>query len=277
MVKLPPQDATGIGRTTRLLFKGIRPKRRSLFILLSIDAILLAFGSYFIWTWVRARTPQSPALAATHRRPNSHDSVSLDAGRGTSNRRRRSTPHRGLARNAGDHRPIGRLRMNRQQAGRPQAHKESVRDEGLSNVPVQEDARVPRDGHRVANTTGNAPDTAPIGSHATTGQPSSGVTEAERTKYRTALRKALRSRRKNVKQCYHESLKLMGHSLSGRLLLRFRLKADGQVETVSSTQNTTGSPTLERCVLAVMKAVRFPAPPSNATEFVYPIAFKARK
>jgi len=254
MAKRPRQDTMGIGRTTRLLFKAIRPKRRSLFILLSVDALLVASGAYFIWTWGRSRTPQAPAPALIRHQPMAHDAILPDAGTlkpsMTARTAVRRKTRRGVALPRG-HVGVAASRPTGLPTNQPQKNRPRRPDSGVLAAPTDAAASSPG----IQNT----------------------VTETQRTKYRNALRKALRSRRKNVKQCYHESLKLIGHGLSGRLLLRFRLKADGRVETVSSTQNTTGSPTLERCILAVMRAVRFPAPPSGTSEFVYPISFKAQK
>ncbi|MCD6499830.1 MAG: TonB family protein [Deltaproteobacteria bacterium] len=270
MAKRPRQDTMGIGRTTRLLFKAIRPKRRSLFILLSVDALLVASGAYFIWTWGRSRTPQAPAPALIRHQPMAHDAILPDAGTLKPSMTARTAVRRKTRRGVALPRGHVGVAASRPTGLPPGGHAPIAlgRDAGLpTNQPQKNRPRRPDSGVLAAPTDAAA---SSPGIQNT-------VTETQRTKYRNALRKALRSRRKNVKQCYHESLKLIGHGLSGRLLLRFRLKADGRVETVSSTQNTTGSPTLERCILAVMRAVRFPAPPSGTSEFVYPISFKAQK
>jgi TonB family protein len=91
------------------------------------------------------------------------------------------------------------------------------------------------------------------------------------------VRKELRRRRKGVKACYHEALKLRGKKLVGTLRFKFTLRANGSVKTVSGVRNSTGSAVLEKCVSRVLRTVKFPTPPAGVREFLYPISFKASR
>ena len=242
-----------------------RSRRRALLILLAADLCLLGVGVYLIVSWVQLRDQNAlPRLQERRPPPNTR--------KNQENPTRNTAPSDQtdpalLTRNAA--RTEVRTPSSDTQAGA--ATKTGAPDGG----PERQDG-APAGGivdGAIPDRAVLEPDGSPPESQSQTD--TAVTTPAQQQNFLSGVRKALRRRRKSVKACYHEALKLRSKELAGAIQFKFTLRKDGTVKTVSGIKNTTGSAVLEKCVVRVLRRVKFPAPPTGVREFLYPISFKA--
>lgn len=60
-------------------------------------------------------------------------------------------------------------------------------------------------------------------------------------------------------------------TLGGRIALAFHIRADGTVGTVHASDSTIGHRAVERCILDVARAIRFPRPQGGEADASYPL------
>jgi hypothetical protein len=93
---------------------------------------------------------------------------------------------------------------------------------------------------------------------------------------RETVRRVIASYRNQIRTCYEKAL-LSRAKLQGRILYTWNITAAGPVSTAEITKSTVGSPTLESCVLEVIKGMNFPvAGNGNPTTVIYPFEFQSR-
>jgi TonB family protein len=90
-----------------------------------------------------------------------------------------------------------------------------------------------------------------------------------------AVEAQIRRRLPEINRCYTEVLSRLWY-LAGRLELKLRVAADGQVRSAAVTRSTVGNYEVERCVAQVVHGVAFPRPQGGEAEFTYPVEFAAR-
>lgn len=73
--------------------------------------------------------------------------------------------------------------------------------------------------------------------------------------------------------CYRRALSTHP-DLGGKIVVRFRIAADGSVSEAAIHSSTLGSATVEGCVVTVFQALHFPAPRGGGVVLVnYPLLF----
>lgn len=83
----------------------------------------------------------------------------------------------------------------------------------------------------------------------------------------------LRQRQAAIQRCYERELR-NNPTLGGRVVARFTIQPTGTVSGASATQNTTGSPAVEQCVISVIRALRFnPGPEGGSVNYSFPFVF----
>jgi hypothetical protein len=276
--------------STRMLIQRIwdrRSRRRALAVLLVADVCLLVVGGYLIVSWIQIKDQASRGVATgpAHAPVPDGDEQGdrggpreseITTGRDPAARR----PARGRGGEPRGHGKTSRLPSRRIAAtktapapsrdvprgdARPTGASPDVSaDAAIAESSLPDDrpgpsGREPDAGEAIANKRGK--DTGSSGKQS----------------FLLAARKRLRMRRKAIKACYHEALKLRSKRLSGVLQLKFELRANGSVESVSCVRNTTGSSVLAKCIAKAVSRIRFPKPPAGIREFLYPISFKATR
>lgn len=79
-----------------------------------------------------------------------------------------------------------------------------------------------------------------------------------------------------INTCYEEELK-SSPALAGKIVVSWTIEGTGAVERASVSTDTVGSEKLASCILARIKALRFPEPTGGGPVFVaYPFALKPR-
>jgi len=90
------------------------------------------------------------------------------------------------------------------------------------------------------------------------------------------IRDALRENRRSIRNCYERGL-LAKKDLEGRLVLRWKISPPGSVETISIQNSNMGTPSLENCVLDIVKKIQFPQSPNKMpTIVIYPFVFQGK-
>jgi TonB family protein len=89
------------------------------------------------------------------------------------------------------------------------------------------------------------------------------------------LAREVRSHMPDIRRCYETALAAKP-GLSGRIVLKFTVAADGQVETPSLGESTLGSPQAESCVVELARSWRFPAPEGGPVEAEFPFVFASK-
>lgn len=93
---------------------------------------------------------------------------------------------------------------------------------------------------------------------------------------RETVRRVIVSNRGKIRACYERAL-LAQPKLAGRVVTRFQISATGPVVSASMGSSDANSPTLESCLLEVVRAMEFPAAATGKPTFViYPFVFQAR-
>lgn len=91
------------------------------------------------------------------------------------------------------------------------------------------------------------------------------------------IRKALRDNQRAIRNCYERALLSKSH-LEGRLGLRWKINPSGGVDSISIQSTTVGMPSLENCVLEVVRKIIFPqAPNKMPTTVIYPFVFTPKR
>lgn len=109
-----------------------------------------------------------------------------------------------------------------------------------------------------------------LGLDAQTMEVSGGLTKED-------IRKSLRDNQRAIRNCYERALLSKSH-LEGRLGLRWKINPTGSVESISIQNTTVGMPSLENCVLEVVRRIIFPqAPNKMPTTVIYPFVFTPKR
>ena len=274
--------------STRMLIQRIwdrRSRRRALAVLLVADVCLLVVGGYLIVSWIQIKDKASRGVATGP----AHAPVTEGDERSGRGEPRESEISTGSDPAAG--------RPARGRGGQPRGHGKASR---LPSRRIAATETAPsRDRPRgETRPTGASPDASPDAAitessppddraRPSGSEPDAGEAAAKKSgedtgtsgqqNFLLAARKRLRMRRRAIKACYHEALKLRSKRLSGVLQLKFELRANGSVESVSCVRNTTGSSVLAKCITKAVSRIRFPKPPTGIREFLYPISFKATR
>jgi Ca-activated chloride channel homolog len=91
---------------------------------------------------------------------------------------------------------------------------------------------------------------------------------------RDVIRRVIKGRLPGVRRCYETQL-LKVPNLSGKIGVRFTIGGDGLVTQVEVSTNTMASAEVQACVVAQVKALRFPKPIGGGVVIVsYPFIFK---
>ncbi len=91
------------------------------------------------------------------------------------------------------------------------------------------------------------------------------------------IRTSLRENQRAIRNCYERAL-LSKNRLEGRLGLRWKISPTGSVETIAIQNTTVGMPSLENCVLEVVRKIQFPQAPNRMpTTVIYPFVFTPKK
>jgi hypothetical protein len=92
---------------------------------------------------------------------------------------------------------------------------------------------------------------------------------------REEVAKVIHGHLNEIRYCY-ESAILHDPSLSGKVLVDFRIGVRGQVETAQSRENTMSTPTVSTCLLGKLRNWKFPSPRGQVQVAVsYPFLFKS--
>lgn len=90
------------------------------------------------------------------------------------------------------------------------------------------------------------------------------------------IRKALKDNQRAIRNCYERAL-LAKKDLEGRLVMRWKISPPGPVESISIQNSNMGMPSLENCVLDIIKKIQFPQALNNQpTIVIYPFLFQGK-
>jgi TonB family protein len=90
-----------------------------------------------------------------------------------------------------------------------------------------------------------------------------------------AIDSGLRPQMATVTRCFDERARRLPY-LSGRVALKFRIARDGAIKTLTLTESSLGSYTVERCILQAMNMARFERPKGGEAEFTYSLEFSGK-
>ena len=88
----------------------------------------------------------------------------------------------------------------------------------------------------------------------------------------TAVQKALDRATRKMQSCYERAMMKSSKPLSGKLKLRWTIKQNGRVAGMKSIQNRV-SPVVGKCVMKVVKNIKFPKPKGGSVIVTYPWIF----
>lgn len=89
------------------------------------------------------------------------------------------------------------------------------------------------------------------------------------------VEEVLQARFDDIRGCYRRAGKAQKYA-DGKVLLRFLVAGDGSADDVWVVESTLGSYDVERCLVAVGRRIKFPAPTGRkATTFDYPVEFRS--
>ncbi len=92
---------------------------------------------------------------------------------------------------------------------------------------------------------------------------------------REEVAKVIHGHLNEIRYCY-ESAIIHDPSLSGKVLVDFKIGSKGQVEMAQSRENTLNTPTVSNCLLGKLKNWKFPTPRGQVQVAVsYPFLFKS--
>lgn len=90
---------------------------------------------------------------------------------------------------------------------------------------------------------------------------------------RSGLHDVVQGNRAQLHQCYQQELTRLP-SLSGKIVVRFVIAADGSVSSVSVTQSSMGNSVVESCLTETFRLLQFPEPEGGGIVVVsYPLIF----
>ena len=88
------------------------------------------------------------------------------------------------------------------------------------------------------------------------------------------IQKVINDSKKKIRYCYEKAL-AREPSLAGRVGIRFIIAADGRVAKAQVDDSTIGSVAVEKCMLRVIRRMKFPNPAGGGiVEVRYPFIFK---
>ncbi|OQY29842.1 MAG: hypothetical protein B6244_02465 [Candidatus Cloacimonetes bacterium 4572_55] len=107
--------------------------------------------------------------------------------------------------------------------------------------------------------------------------PSEVAGEGSASAFRTpdAIRKAIMSQMEGIRFCFNKSLK-QNSQISGKVVLEFTILAKGSVQNVSILTSSLSEPSLESCILDVVKRWRFQPISAGDVDVNYPLIFTPR-
>ncbi len=104
----------------------------------------------------------------------------------------------------------------------------------------------------------------------------SGSMEVEGGLTKDDIRKALAENRRAIRNCYERSL-LVKKDLQGRLTLKWRISPAGSVTAIGIQNSSLKSPSMDQCVLEIVKGIQFAqAPNKQPTTVIYPFVFQGK-
>jgi len=82
-----------------------------------------------------------------------------------------------------------------------------------------------------------------------------------------------------IHECYRRAAKSSTalDPLRGRLEIHIKILPEGDADDVRVVENQTGSDELGNCLVALMKAWKYPAPGDEAMEFLWPFTFRGTR
>ncbi|AZZ35670.1 hypothetical protein CIK05_02265 [Bdellovibrio sp. qaytius] len=90
-----------------------------------------------------------------------------------------------------------------------------------------------------------------------------------------AVRNAMRTHVPQYKECYDAEIK-KNKKLEGKVVLRWMINGDGQVEEEKIQTTTLNNKKVEKCLLNVLSKTTFPKPDAGAIADVsYPLLFRS--
>ena len=95
----------------------------------------------------------------------------------------------------------------------------------------------------------------------------------------SSIRQVVDRHREAILDCYRRAAKdsTQADPLRGRLEVHLKILPAGDAEDVRVVQNETGSEELGACLVSLMSGWRYPAPGTDAMEFVWPFTFKGQR
>ena len=104
---------------------------------------------------------------------------------------------------------------------------------------------------------------------------SAGTPEVRGSLDKEVIRRVIRRRQSAVRRCYETQLRTKP-DLAGKVTVRFIVSSTGSVQTATTSSSTLDDKTTERCLLSVVKRMRFPKPQGGGIVVVnYPFIFTA--
>lgn len=88
------------------------------------------------------------------------------------------------------------------------------------------------------------------------------------------VKKALQTKRDEIKACYHSLLE-KNKKASGKVVLRFTIDESGAVEETVIMNDTTLPTETAQCIADVVKTIRFAKPEGGKARITYPWEFTA--
>lgn len=88
------------------------------------------------------------------------------------------------------------------------------------------------------------------------------------------VKKALQTKRDEIKACYHSLLE-KNKKASGKVVLRFTIDESGAVEEAVIMNDTTLPTDTAQCIADVVKTIQFPKPQGGKARITYPWEFTA--
>lgn len=103
-----------------------------------------------------------------------------------------------------------------------------------------------------------------------------GAMEVEGGLTKDDIRKALAENRRAIRNCYERSL-MVKKDLQGRLTLKWRIAPSGSVVSIAIQSSDLNSPSLDSCVLEIVKGIQFAQAPNKLpTTVIYPFVFQGK-
>jgi len=269
-----------MGRTTDIMIQQLwdkKSKRKALLILLLSDLCLFLVGGYLIYSWVGmneggADKPKVEIFARGTRPAKELETTMKPHDEGMGQKGSTESGKKTNKKEDTEQKESPEKQNGVKNEERPDS---SLRKDETSEKKITEKTeRSPREIRKEPKTDNEKDNKTDKGVHGE--KRDSDEKRKEQQNFLIGVRNILSKKGEDFKKCYTRATKPGGERLAGSIQLRFQLQSNGHVENVITVSNTTGSTTLEKCILSITKKIHFPKPPKGVKEFLYPLSFSAQ-